>query len=69
MSTDNTSPNTMKKLRVHAFLSVLILVIGLVLMAYMITVESEPGAIPILLVILGIGWYFVTRFRIRSHHA
>ena len=37
-------------------------------MIYMIAVEDEPGGIPILLVVLGIGWYLITRFRIRSHY-
>ena len=57
----------MKKLRVHAILAAITLVIGLLLMAYMIYAESEPGLLPLLLVGLGIGWYFVTRARIRSH--
>lgn len=68
MSTDNTTPNTMEKLKVHTILSVLTTVIGLVLMIYMIYVESEPGAIPLLLVVFGTGWYLITRVRIRSHH-
>ena len=58
----------MEKLKVHALLSVLAIAIGLVLMMYKIYADSEPGLIPILLVVLGIGWYFITRARIRSHH-
>lgn len=49
-------------------LAALTIAIGLVLMAYMIYAESEPGLIPLLLVVLGAGWYAVTRTRIRSHH-
>ncbi|MEP0546705.1 MAG: hypothetical protein ABJF88_07230 [Rhodothermales bacterium] len=56
----------MEKLKVHTLLSVLIVVVGAGLMAYMITVESEPGAIPLLLVVIGSGWYLVMRGRIRS---
>jgi len=36
---------------------------GLVLMAAKIHADSEPGAIPLLLVVLGIGGYVATRRR------
>ena len=49
----------MQKLKVHSILSVVTVVIGVVLMLYMITVEGEPGGIPILLVVFGMGWYFI----------
>ena len=42
---------------------ILMIVVGLVLMAIMIVVESEPGGIPILLVAAGTVWYFVVRSR------
>jgi hypothetical protein len=58
----------MQKLKVHTILSALTIVIGAILMIFMITVESEPGGIPILLLIIGIGWYIITRVRIGSHH-
>lgn len=58
-----------KKLKVQSLLSVLITVIGIVLLTFMIIVESEPGAIPLLLIALGTGCYFITRFRIRSQYA
>jgi hypothetical protein len=58
----------MDKHRVHTLLSVLTIVLGAVLLVYMVTVESEPGAIPLLLIVVGIGWYFVTRARARSQH-
>lgn len=64
MSTDNAG----SKLKLHARLSMAILVIGLVLMIFMITTESEPGALPLLLVVVGTGWHLVTRARIRSRH-
>ncbi len=60
--------NTLEKLRVHKMLSALTIAIGLVLLIYMITVESEPGAIPLLLIVLGTGWHFITRARTQSHH-
>ena len=68
MSTDNMTQDVGRRLRVHTRLSALIIVIGVLLMIYMITVESEPGGIPILLVVFGLGWYLITRARIRSHH-
>lgn len=48
------------------FIPILIFVIGLGLMIYMITVESEPGAIPMLLILIGGAWLLVLRFRFRS---
>lgn len=56
----------MEKLKVHALLSVLTIVVGSILLTYMICVESEPGAVPLLLIGLGAGWYFITRVRARS---
>lgn len=35
--------------------------IGLALMIYMITIEDEPGAIPLLMIIVGAVWYFFAR--------
>ena len=49
-------------------LSLLTLAIGLVLMVGKIYADSEPGAIPLLLVVVGIGWYFISRVRTRSQH-
>jgi hypothetical protein len=59
---------TSNKLRTHTLLATLTLVIGLMLMIYMVNVESEPGAIPLLLIACGIGWHLITRARIRSLH-
>jgi positive regulator of sigma E activity len=63
MKTDNS-----KKLRIYKLISILFTLIGITLMAFMVIVENEPGAIPLLLIIAGAGWYFITRFRIRSQH-
>ncbi len=56
-----------ESLRLHKIISILTIVIGVVLMIYMISVESEPGAIPLLLILLGAGWYLVTRVRSQSN--
>lgn len=57
--------STLEKLRMHRTLSVLTFAVGLVLMVGKIWADSEPGAIPLLLVLLGAGWYFATRVRLR----
>ncbi len=46
----------------YTLLSVLVVTIGLVLMTYKIHADSEPGLIPILLVVLGSG--FLQRDRV-----
>jgi hypothetical protein len=51
---------------VQKILSALTVAIGLVLMSGKIYADSEPGAIPILLVVLGTGWYLVVRVRAGS---
>lgn len=60
--------NTAKKLKIHSLLSVLTLFLGIALLIFMIIVEDEPGAIPLLLIATGTGWYVITRYRIRSQH-
>ena len=44
-------------------LSTISIVLGLVLLVYMVTVEDEPGALPLLLIVVGIGWKLVVRSR------
>ncbi|MEX0722507.1 MAG: hypothetical protein WD053_01450 [Gracilimonas sp.] len=61
--------NRSKKLRMHKLLSLLTIFIGLLLVTFMIVVESEPGAVPLVLLLVGTGWYFTTRSRIRSQQA
>jgi hypothetical protein len=45
-------------------IAAVVVVIGLVLMAGKIYADSEPGGIPILLIVFGIGWYLVARARV-----
>lgn len=49
-------------------ISLLVTTAGIALLAYMIIVEDEPGAIPLFLVLTGSGWYLIVRHRIRSRH-
>lgn len=51
------------KKRAHTLFSVLIMVIGFGLMILKITLDSEPGAIPLLIIIIGAGWFGLTWFK------
>lgn len=57
-----------KKLKMYKLLSLLTIFIGLALLTFMIVVEDEPGALPLVLIVIGTGWYFFTRLKIRSQH-
>jgi hypothetical protein len=59
---------TGKELKMQKLLAGLILVAGLMLMAVKISADSEPGAIPLLLVVLGMGWYAIAQYRTQSQH-
>jgi len=54
-----------QKLKTHKFISILIIVIGFILLIFMIIVEDEPGAIPLLLIVVGSVWFIYTRSGIR----
>lgn len=54
------------KLKKQTLLSSLLCAIGIVLVAVKIYADSEPGAIPLLLIVLGTGWLIITRLLIRS---
>jgi hypothetical protein len=49
--------------RLQLIVSVLVTVIGLALMSFKIYADSEPGAIPILLVLAGISWFVFAKTR------
>lgn len=67
MSTNDKTHAASNKLKVHGLLSMLVIVIGFVLMILKIDADSEPGAIPLLLIVLGVAWHVITRVRVRSH--
>ena len=52
---------------VARYISLGILVVGLALMTMMIIVESEPGALPLAMVLIGGVGYGVARWRGRSN--
>jgi hypothetical protein len=43
--------------------SVVILILGLVLLVYMVLIEDEPGALPLLLVLIGALGLIYSRFK------
>jgi MYXO-CTERM domain-containing protein len=55
--------------RAATVLPVALLVVGLLLMVLMISTESEPGALPLLLVLVGAGWLVASRVRRRTRPA
>jgi hypothetical protein len=59
-----------KKLVLYRTLSILITFIGIALIMYMVTIESEPGLLPILLLLIGIASsiYFHIRFKKSNAH-
>ena len=62
------STGSMAVSRIHMVLSVLMIAIGAVLLFLMITVEGEPGAIPLGMILAGMGWFAITLFRSRTSH-
>jgi len=57
-----------KKLKITRLLSIITVAIGILLLTYMILVEDEPGAIPLILIILGFGGFLITRSKFRSEN-
>jgi len=56
--------NQMQKL--SKLFSVLTIFIGAVLLIYMIAVEDEPGALPLILLIIGVIWFVITKYQIKK---
>ncbi|MBO6622179.1 MAG: hypothetical protein JJ892_14130 [Balneola sp.] len=47
-------------------LPIILMALGLLLMIFMITVEDEPGGIPLLMILSGIVWFSITRFKSKT---
>lgn len=62
-SPDTGSVDVIWNTKMQTWISAVILAIGLALMAFMIITESEPGALPLALVLIGGIWLFVARRR------
>ena len=65
MTTNRTLPANRSASALHTLVPLLIAAIGLGLLGYMISVEGEPGAVPLLLIVVGVGWFVTARFRTR----
>lgn len=61
MNTQSTSHS----LKIQTRLSALLLVLAVALLATNIIVEDEPGAIPLLAVLVATAWLVITRVRVR----
>lgn len=58
-----------RKLKQARVLSVLIVLLGIVLLIFMITVEDEPGALPLFLIIVGTASLMINRYQIKKERA
>jgi hypothetical protein len=56
-----------RTVKLQLWLSAAVAAIGAALLAMMVVVESEPGALPLALLVVGIGWHLVARRRLRTH--
>ncbi|MCC2675654.1 MAG: hypothetical protein K0Q43_4025 [Ramlibacter sp.] len=56
----------MRKRKVHLILSALLTAIGVLLAAFKIVHDSEPGLIPLVLIALGVAWHVTARRRFPS---
>lgn len=59
----NTIASTNK---IQFILSSIVIAVGILLLIFMVTVESEPGAIPLALIVTGVSWNFVIRRKSKS---
>ena len=59
---------TNNKVKLHQLISGLIITVGILLLIYMISVEGELGALPLLLIAFGTGWLLITYFKSRANN-
>jgi hypothetical protein len=55
-------------LRAQRAIALAVVVLGGVLMAAKIHADSEPGALPLALVLGGVAWLAITQWRLRNRH-
>lgn len=58
--------NPSKNLALHTLLSSALALVGAGLVAMMVATEGEPGALPLLILVFGLGWLGVMRWRARA---
>lgn len=54
--------------KTQLLISATVLIIGLILLVFMITVEDEPGALPLALILGGLVWQFIIRRKQKQVH-
>ena len=50
-------------LRISQIIAYIMLFLGIALLIFMIKVEDEPGALPLILILLSTIWLFVLRYK------
>lgn len=55
-----------QKLKWGKLLPVLSISLGIILLIYMIKVEDEPGALPLLLIIIGAIWLIINQYQAKK---
>ena len=50
-------------LKISQIIASIMLFLGICLLVFMITVEGEPGALPLILILLSTIWLFVLRYK------
>lgn len=58
-------PVISNKLKISRTISLIMMVLGVVLLTFMVTVEGEPGALPLLLLFGGSSVFLITRYLIK----
>lgn len=56
-----------QKRKLASVLSVITTLTGVALMIYMIKIEGELGALPLILIIIGVTWFIINRYKNRTH--
>ena len=56
----------LKKLKLLRFISIVSTLIGIVLLIFMIKYEDEPGAMPLILILVGLVGIYMTQARIKQ---
>lgn len=56
---------TNQKLKWNIIFSFLILLLGIILLIHMITIEGEPGALPLVLTLTGITFLIMNSFNLK----
>jgi hypothetical protein len=64
---DNKSAAIRKGLHLQKIISLVILISGLLLVTFMITYEDEPGALPLMLILIGGIWFTLNQIRIKKN--